>query len=584
VLRFVGETARDRFLVYVIALATDYDETLAEHGHVAPSTLEALKEFKKTGRRLILVTGRELPDLKTVFPGIDLFDRVVAENGAVLYNPAAKSERDLAPQPPAALIDRLKRQNVPLSVGRTIIATREPHEHTVLKAIRELGLELEIIFNKGAVMVLPSGINKASGLAAACEDLGISMHNVVGIGDAENDHAFLETCGCGATVANALPSLQAKAKIVTKGARGAGVAELMTHIEKEDSALMPADRHSIVVGEASGRAVAIAAYSHAVLISGQSGIGKSTLATALTEAMCEKNFQFCVFDPEGDYQELEHAVITGDAKTPPTLDAVLDMLEVPKNNVVVNTLGLELKERPSFFAQLLPRVSTMRGRVGRPHWLLVDEVHHLLPADRSDVTVSLPADFTGVIFVTVHPDSVSPAALQSVETIIALGDHAPNVIADFCRMLKLQPPALPSPPAADEVLFWRRNEGPPFAVKVRGPQQVHKRHTRKYAEGALSDDESFYFRGPTNALNLRAQNTSLFLQIAEGVDDATWEHHLRAGEYSKWFRQAIKDPELADEVAAVEHDTGLSPKESRARIAEAVNRRYTAPAKASAAE
>src|SRR4029079_1291782 len=142
------------------------------------------------------------------------------------------------------------------------------------------------------------------------------------------------------------------------------------------------------------------------------------LATALTEGMCEKHFQFCIFDPEGDYQELEHAVVIGDAKTPPTQDALFGVLEKPTNNVVVNTLALAMQERPTFFAQLLPRISAMRSRLARPHWLIIDEAHHLLPADRSDVTVALPGELTGTIFVTVHPDAVSPTALQSVDTVI----------------------------------------------------------------------------------------------------------------------------------------------------------------------
>jgi hypothetical protein len=41
--------------------------------------------------------------------------------------------------------------------------------------------------------------------------------------------------------------------------------------------------------------------------------------------------------------------------------------------------------------------------------------------------------------------------------------------------------------------------------------------------------ESRYFRGPEGRLNLRAKNLALFLQIAEGIDDSTWLHHLRAG-------------------------------------------------------
>jgi len=54
--------------MYFMALASDYDGTLAEDGRVAPATLEALDLLRQSGRKLILVTGRELPDLQEVFP------------------------------------------------------------------------------------------------------------------------------------------------------------------------------------------------------------------------------------------------------------------------------------------------------------------------------------------------------------------------------------------------------------------------------------------------------------------------------------------------------------------------------------
>jgi hypothetical protein len=60
---------------------------------------------------------------------------------------------------------------------------------------------------------------------------------------------------------------------------------------------------------------------------------------------------------------------------------------------------------------------------------------------------------------------------------------------------------------------------------------------------------AFIFGAPRELLNLRAQNLALFVQIAEGVDDSTWLHHLRAGDYSRWLKDKIKDGELADEVA-----------------------------------
>jgi hydroxymethylpyrimidine pyrophosphatase-like HAD family hydrolase len=76
-------------------------------------------------------------------------------------------------------------------------------------------------------MILPSGVNKASGLQAALDIYGLSPTNVIGVGDAENDHAFLELCGLPVAVANALPALKEKAALVTKHSAGAGVTELI---------------------------------------------------------------------------------------------------------------------------------------------------------------------------------------------------------------------------------------------------------------------------------------------------------------------------------------------------------------------
>jgi len=235
--------------LYVLALATDYDGTLASQGVVDAATLKALERFKATGRRLILVTGRELPDLKRCFPQLGIFDRVVAENGALLYDPASRQETVIAEPPPAAFVRRLRERNVaPLSIGRAIVATWEPHGATVLEVIRDLGLELQIIFNKSAVMVLPAGVNKATGLAAVLRELELSAHNVVAVGDAENDHAFLHACGCGAAVANALPMLKESADIKLTGKAGAGVIELIVAIERLDARIMPPARHRVLSG------------------------------------------------------------------------------------------------------------------------------------------------------------------------------------------------------------------------------------------------------------------------------------------------------------------------------------------------
>jgi hydroxymethylpyrimidine pyrophosphatase-like HAD family hydrolase len=211
-----------------LVLATDYDGTLARDGRVDEETLAALDRLRHSGRKLILVTGRHLEDLLHVFPQINLCEWVVVENGALLYQPTTREVKPLGEPPPEEFVKALQERGVePLAVGRVIVATWHPHENTVLEIIRDLGLEYQVIFNKGAVMVLPSGVNKASGLSAALSEMGLSSHNTVGVGDAENDHAFLDFCECGVAVANALPMLKERADFVTKGERGAGVVELI---------------------------------------------------------------------------------------------------------------------------------------------------------------------------------------------------------------------------------------------------------------------------------------------------------------------------------------------------------------------
>ena len=145
-------------------LATDYDGTIAHHGQVSESTTKALESLLATGRRLVLVTGRELPELLDIFPQVELFEWVVAENGGLLYQPSSKSEKALAEPPSPEFLSLLRSKQVErLSVGQVIVATWEPHQKEVLETIQDLGLEKQVIFNKGAVMVLPSGINKATG-------------------------------------------------------------------------------------------------------------------------------------------------------------------------------------------------------------------------------------------------------------------------------------------------------------------------------------------------------------------------------------------------------------------------------------
>ncbi|MFC0407250.1 hypothetical protein [Roseomonas elaeocarpi] len=101
-----------------------------------------------------------------------------------------------------------------------------------------------------------------------------------------------------------------------------------------------------------------------------------------------------------------------------------------------------------------------------------------------------------------------------------------------------------------------------------------RRHRRKYAQGHLGEDTSFFFRGPDAKLNLRAHNLTLFVQMGEGLDEETWQHHRQQGDYSRWLRDCVKDEELAAEVEAVERSDAPFT-EARAAMGDIIQRRYT---------
>jgi hydroxymethylpyrimidine pyrophosphatase-like HAD family hydrolase len=567
-------------------LAADYDGTVAHHGRVAPSTVEALRKLKESGRKLVLVTGRQLEDLQGVFPELDLFNRVVAENGAVLYRPSTKELRSLGEAPPVQFAERL-RKRIPavVSVGHVIVATWHPHEVETLELIQEMGLELQVIFNKGAVMVLPSGMNKATGLAAALEDLSLSPRNAVGVGDAENDHAFLSCCECAVAVANALPAVKQRADLVTRADHGAGVEELIEQLVSDDLAASEAalGRHGIALAAepeegSPGSQVIVSPYSRPVLFAGSSGAGKSSLATAFIEALGDRGYQTCIIDPEGDMRDLPASATLGDADRAPSISEVLELLASPRQNVTVSLVGVPLADRATYFESLLPRLLELRARTGRPHWIVVDETHHVAPSNRHPTGLTLPPGHRGLLYITVHPNHVAPMLLAEVEMSVTFGSLAGEALRELAG-IRQEKATSPLPPAPDrgQAIAWFRGR-PPVVFSCRMPRAERRRHVRKYAAGELGPDKSFYFKGPEEKLNLRAYNLELFVQMADGVDDETWLHHLRQGDYSRWFLEAIKDPGLSEEAAAVEADPALAAHESRARIRAAIESRYTAAA------
>jgi hydroxymethylpyrimidine pyrophosphatase-like HAD family hydrolase len=565
-----------------LALALDYDGTAASEGRLSDAASSAIERLRTSGRRVVLVTGRRVDDLLRVLPRSALFDLIVAENGAVIYDPQSREEVPLAAPLPALFAERLRERGVvPLEQGAVVVATRDPYGEVMLEVIRELGLEVHVIFNRGAVMALPAGINKATGLDVAVRRLGMSRHEVVGIGDAENDHSLLEYGECGVAVANAVDSLKEIAAFVTRGANGAGVAELIDELIKNDLHRMEGklERHLVVVGKRpDGAEVRIPPYGRNLLIAGPSGTGKSTLTAGLIERLIDKSYQVCIIDPEGDYSTLQALICLGNQQRAPNVNEVLSILEDPTINLNVNLLGLRLEDRPFFLTQLIPGLQALRARTGRPHWIVLDEAHHMLPETWGHVSSTFPRRLGETILVTVHPDHLAPAVLAPIDVVFAIGPSPEETLKRFAGAAAQHltwPEDLDYVPG--NVVAWFVSNGqPPFSMQGQLARAERIRHHRKYAEGDLRW-HSFYFRGPDNRHNLKAQNLQVFSQIAEGISESTWMFHLRSNDYSRWFRDSVRDNYLADEAERIERRMDLTPYETRVLILELIRARYTLP-------
>jgi HAD superfamily hydrolase (TIGR01484 family) len=562
-------------------LATDYDGTLAHNGKVSDSTLESLREFIATGRQAVLVTGRELPDLKSVFSELNLFRWVIAENGGLIYEPSTTKEIVVGPQACQKLVELLRERGVSPSVGQSIIATWSPYEQIVLRSIHDLGLEMQVIFNKGAVMVLPTGVNKASGLQTVLEMMKLSRHNVVGVGDAENDHSFLQMVEFSAATANALPSLHEIVDLVLPHSHGQGVEFLIDQILADDlySYKRTIKRHSLLIGNAGDDEASIPSYGGPLLICGPSGSGKSTLLNRLVDAIQEQGFQFCLIDPEGDYESFEGAVVLGSPNNAPHIEEALHVLEQPDASLVLCLTGIPIPERPAFFGEFQAGLTQLRSQFGRPHWLLLDEAHHLIPADWGPSSETLPSTWNNVVLITVQPSLLPEPLLKQVETVAIIGNEVEQTAGDFVSVTGVQTPRISTSDLEyGEVVLWTvaNPEGVQYCKAIKSQRQ-HHRHRRKYAEGQLPPERSFFFRGPHDQLNLRAQNLILFCQIAEGIDDETWMYHLARGDYSKWFSDSIKDESLAKDVDEIVALVNVSETERKQLVLEAIQRRYTLP-------
>jgi hypothetical protein len=249
-----------------------------------------------------------------------------------------------------------------------------------------------------------------------------------------------------------------------------------------------------------------------------------------------------------------------------------------ETSIVINLVGLPVADRPTFLQSLLPHLEEMRARTGRPHWLILDEAHHLLPAAWAPGLPRSAESWRRTVLITVHPGQLARAAREQIDSVLLVGPQPEATLGQFYTGLGEPAPATHLAGRIDgEVFLWSTERRAGQSVRLTPSRLERRRHRRKYAEGELPAERSFYFQGPQRKLNLRAQNLILFMQLADGVDDGTWTYHLHQGDYSKWFRECIKDEMLASHTSDVERRTDLTAAQSRAQIRALIEQNYTAP-------
>ena len=581
----LGGTGRpDRLLVgamadggagYFRAVALDFDGTLAD-GQVAPATLAALTEARARGVRVILVTGRIMSELRAVFPEVDEhIDAVVAENGALLVTHGGV--RLLAAPIGRAVSAALTGRGVAHRSGQVLIAGAAADEPAALEVVRELGLDCQLVRNRGELMILPAGVTKGTGLLEALGELGLSPHNTIGVGDAENDHSLLDACEVGVAVANAVDALRAHADMMLALPDGEGVADLLLGPLLAGRAHLYPRRWQVTLGtDDGGEPVTLPGSQLNIAVCGGTGKGKSYLAGLICEQLIRLGYSLVVFDPEGDHHglgELRDVIITGGHEgrlADP--GEVVRLLRHGHTSVVTDLSHLDAAARAAYATDLASAVEAHRAATGVPQWVVVDEAH--VPIGR-DVTTRRMLDpaAKGYLLVTWQPTELSADALLALDAVITLGSARPesrfiDITAAVADMPRAEIARLLTGPGGRAVLAWRQRPGRAVAFTL-GPRTTpHLRHAHKYEQAGVEPARRFYFKtGPDTATGAVAANLDELEAELGRCDRGVLRHHCPRHEFSGWVAGVFRDEALAADLAELE---AALPADSHAAVVEQV--------------
>lgn len=558
-------------------IALDLDGTLAKEGVVEEKTWDALRAIKEAGYVLILVTGRRLSVIPTLGPFDELCEAIVAENGATLHYP----QTDRVDTPFGKLADevvlKLKKLDIGVEFGEAIAATWVPHDRAVLDVIAQTGYAATVEYNKGAVMILPPGATKGSGLKLALEELGYSTRNVLACGDAENDRSMFEQADLSVAVSNAIPVIRDLADTVLDQANGAGCRNMLAGLLKNKipSYRCRTNRRIQLGRDEQNAPICLSSFNFLDsnwCIAGSSGTGKTWVAGLILEQLISMGYQSCIIDPEGDYntiKALPRTIVFGDeSEPPPSVSDVVTLLEYARISIVLDLCQYSLEEKRAYVQRFLQALGGLRARRGLPHWFLIDEAHYFCQNEGntlSDLIVE-NSRVGGFAFVTYQVSSLPDRLSGSIDHWIITElreeqerQHIQNILSEHGNPISpsVQLDTIPNKKFYLNIGKTTQLNPPSTGVVSLAAMKrtiPHVRHLHKYLIAPLSPSKQFYFRTWNKEKPARpAASLWEFSQALPRLSPRTIRYHLERKDFERWLKDVIRDEELVRQLRKLDN-------------------------------
>jgi hypothetical protein len=576
------------------AVAIDYDGTIAVDGVFDPSVRLAIAELRLNGIAVILVTGRRLDDLRRVAGNLGCFNAIVAENGAVLCFPESGREALIGHVPPPAFLDALAKRHIDAAVGDCVVEAHASESPRILDVIREQEQPLVLAFNRERLMVLPLGVAKSAGLRRALSTLRLSIHNAIGIGDAENDHDLLDACEVGVAVEWGSPALRIVADEVIPGTGPPAVAGYLRRLigQVRLSARQMGRRRLLLGHQHDGQPLHLAIRGRTVLVAGEPGSGKSWIAGLLCEQLILQGYCLCVLDPEGDYRSLEGLpgviMMGGDDPLPRARD-LSQVLRYPDASVVIDLSRTLHVEKREYLHELLPVLASLRRETGLPHKIVLDEAHYYLPEPEGRRLID--AELAGYILVTYRVSGIDPQVRSAADEVVIVTRETDLQEQEALRAICA---AAGSDVSRDMFSDLRSGEAsllPGVEESHGGAKRFqlaprltpHVRHRQKYLDMPVSEAHAFVFMQDGQP-GTRARSLKDLVVLLAALPEQYLESHFQRHDISRWIEQVFRDCPLATHVRGIEKRVDdESVRDVASDISQAVRARYDLKTSAPAA-